>query len=184
MLRVSLCVLLCVALAALSTTACTADPDPDSTPDAADSWTDADEARAVQEAEQAIHAYWHVSTGCLADPPSSDPSCFDEVSYGAKLEADTTALRIAQEDGLRYVGEPTYQSTEKVEGVELSGGQDKEVRLSGCWSIDGYDIVRPDGTSVIPADVPRRTRSIFVVRQHEGAWRVADMFFDPKGVEC
>lgn len=174
---------LCLALTGLA--GCTTDPDPvATTPKAVESGYPEDEAEAVQEAEQAIRDWMRVSYQCLADPPNTDLSCFDEVAYGDQLATERSALELAQAEGVRYVGEPTYVRTERVDYVDLSIGPDKEIRLSVCWSIENLDAVRSDGTSVIPPDEPRRTRDIFVVLRHTDEWQVAEIQDDPEGAVC
>ncbi len=181
--------MLCAALTVLALTGCSDDGPSDAQISA--SWASQaaehaaeEEAEAIQEAEQAIRDYWHARALCLADPRNTDPSCFDEVSYGDQLAQDRSDLKDAQDYGVHYTGEATYVRTERVVSVDLSTGPDKEVRLSGCISIEDYDIILPDGTSFIPPDEPRRTRSIFVVLKHTSEWQVADTLDDPEGEAC
>ena len=174
---------LLVLCAALAVAGCTTKPDSVTTPDAVESWSAEDEAEAVQEAEQAVRDWMRTSSQCLDDPPNTDPSCFDEVSYGTLLRDDRAALEYAQENGVRYIGEATYVRTDRVVKVDLSIGPDKEVRLAGCQSIEGFDILYADGTSMI-SDWPRRERFIYVVLKHTSKWQLADILEDPEGSEC
>ncbi len=144
----------------------------------------ADEAEAVQEAEQAIRDYMHVGSQCFTDPSNTDPSCFDRISVDQELAEDRAMLEYAQENNTRQVGEPTYVETTRVVKVDLPVGSNKEVQLAGCRSIEGYDVLNADGTSAIPADQPRREQFVFVVRKHGGDWRLAEVLEDPEGNEC
>lgn len=96
---------LCATLAVLAVAGCT-DPDPAATPTPTDTWTKPwypeDETEAIAEAEQAVRDYWQAWGQCLADPPSSDPSCFEQVSYGDLLTANQTTLKDARDQGYRY----------------------------------------------------------------------------------
>ncbi len=140
------------------------------------------ETAAVQEAEQAVRDYFLVRDQCLADPPNTDPSCFDAVAVDQQLLNDRAALEYSMDRGSHHVGEVKVVETERVVEVQLSPGT-KEITLSICLDGTDLDIVGSDGTSVKP-EGNSRGRLLFFVRKHVDTWQVADTADDPEGGAC
>ena len=175
---------LCTLAALAFSTGCT-NPDPDVAPTAVESWTAEDEATAIADAEQAIRDWMYVGSQCLADPPNTDPSCFDDVATDDFLIREREALEDAQDEGFRYLGAPKLLRTERVVFIQLTVGTSKEVQLSVCTDRTDYDVLMPDGTSGIPPGTPAHTRAIYTVRKHARQWKVADITpEDPEHPEC
>jgi len=157
---------------------------PDSEPTDLESWSAEDEAKAVAAAEQAVRDWWRVHSQCLADPPNTEPSCFEEVAVDEALADDIEDLQTAQEYGVRYTGERRYVRTERVVEVRLNPGFDKEILISVCQDNQDFDILDSDGKSMFPSDSPIRFRRIWMLRNYVGTWLVAGIFEDPEGSTC
>ncbi len=177
---------LCVLVVSVAATGC-ADDGADA--EASASWSALrethaaeEEAEAVQAAEQAVRDYYQVRDQCLADPPNTDPSCFDEVSMDDQLTNDRNTLEYTQEEGLRVVGAIKVVGTERVVDIQLPVGH-KEITLSMCLDTAGLDTIGPDSTSVKPEGDPRG-RQLFIVRKHADKWKVANILDDPEGETC
>ncbi|MCL2091780.1 MAG: hypothetical protein FWH11_11405 [Micrococcales bacterium] len=143
----------------------------------------AQEAAAVQEAEQAVRDYYQVRYQCFADPPNTDPSCFDAVAVDQQLLDDRAALEWVQDIGGRTVGAIEVVGTERVVDVQLLPGT-KEIALSVCIDATGLDTLGSDGTSIVSDGDALRGRDLYIVRKHVDRWQVAGILDDPEGETC
>ena len=180
-------VTLCATVTTLALAGCTTDaadtgPTPTPTDSWSKQWSPEDEAAAVQEAEQAVRDYFSVRDQCLADPPNTDPSCFDAVAVDQQLLNDYAALEYSLDQGSHHVGGVKVVGTERVVDVQLLPGS-KDVTLSVCFDGTDLDVLGPDGTSVKEGG-SLRGRMLFVVRKHADKWQVAYVDDDPEGEAC
>jgi len=120
----------------------------------------------------------------MADPPNTDPSCFDEVSMDDRNVSDRYSLEDAQDEGVRYVGTVVVARTIRVVDVQLPSGLPKEVTLSICVDTTEFDMLQPDGSSVESRSESDHLQFLFTVRKWTDTWKVADRSKDPEGETC
>jgi len=180
--------MLCATVTTLALAGCTADaagtgPTLAPTDSWSKRWSPEDESAAVQEAEQAVRDYFSVRDQCLADPPNTDPSCFDAVAVDQQLLNDYAALEYAQDIGGRHVGGINVVGIERVIDVQIPVGS-KEITLSVCIDAADLDAVGADGALLNPDSDTYHGRQLYVVRKHSDRWQVADILDDPEGEAC
>jgi len=119
----------------------------------------------------------------MADPPTTDPSCFDDVAMDSQLAQERLSLQGAQENGVRFLGAVKVVGTDRVLEVRLQVGQVKEVVLSVCIDGTEFDVLE-DGTSLIPPDDPPRVRYTHTVQKWADTWKIASAQHDQEEPTC
>jgi len=142
------------------------------------------EAEAIQGASQAIRDYYQVRDQCMADPPTTDPSCFDDVAMDSQLDQHRLSLQGAQENGVHFSGAVKVVGTDRVLEVRLQVGEVREVVLSACIDGTEFDVLQQDGTSLIPPNDPPRIRSTYTVRKWTDTWKIASIQHDQEEPTC
>jgi hypothetical protein len=148
---------LCTTVGCLTLTAGCAEPDPEPTSVITPvSTSDAEEVQAAGEAaETALRDYFRVHAQCLADPPSTEPSCFDQVSIDQVLRENHETLASAQDRRFHYVGERVVESVE-VGNVDLESIA--RVEVIACIDWTDFQALNPDGTLFLPRAEGQPTR--------------------------
>lgn len=170
-------------------------PDPTSTPSTASSRpptsgpsepsatpsTPSEEEAAALAAEDAVRTYNQATVDCLADPASSQPTCFDKVAIGTELTNLRNLLASAQQMQTHATGSIEVVSVDVMSvsldiDLEASPPVVPEVVLDVCRDVSGYDVVDKDGNSVVSPDRVDRRMIEFHVLNYDypdpTAWRV------------
>jgi hypothetical protein len=137
---------------ATSSSAATPTPDP-----SASVPTTSPEDEAAAKAEEVLRAYNRVYVQCLADPPNTPITCFDEVAIGTELNTRRNSLSAAQALQTTTSGSIEVVSVEVVKvdlAIDLSVSPPvvPEVVLRVCEDVSQLAIVDEAGQSVVPAD--------------------------------
>ena len=172
---------LCTVVALAISTGCTSPDSPPATPGAS---PPDERALAISEAEQAVRDYYRVRDQCMADPPNTDPSCFEGVSEDNALTRDQLALENAQTYGFHYVGTIVFERTLKVLDVQLPQGLPKEITLLICTDATAFQALRADGSPMDSANSSEHLRLLYVVQKRTDTWKVADIRKDPGEEAC
>lgn len=178
------------ACAALVLSACSPDPSPptpstttsvSASASASPTPSDTTEAAAAVAAEQVLRDYYRAQVECLADPPNTEPTCFDAVAIGTELINQHNALLAAQQAGTRAGGTIELPSV-AVQSVDLTSDTAATpptvptVTFLVCVDVSGATVVDESGNSVLPPDRQDRVQVEVQVFDYEypdpAQWRV------------
>ena len=154
--------------------------------------TTSPEDAAAAKAEEVLRAYFRAQTQCLADPPNTPITCFDNVAIGTELKNMRNTLVSAQVMVTKVSGDITVVSVDR-EGVDLTNRVTETpptvptVTFNVCVDVSNYNIVDKDGKSVVPADRKPRSRvevSVYDYKYPDASqWRVGYVVV-PKDPTC
>ncbi|MCB2176496.1 MAG: hypothetical protein KQH57_11855 [Actinomycetales bacterium] len=154
---------------------------PESSEPSATPSTPSEEESAALAAEDVVRAYNRATVDCLADPVSSEPTCFDGVAIGTELTNLRNLLASAQQMQTRATGSIEVVSVDLVSvslDIDLKASPPvvPEVVLVVCRDVSGYDIVDKDGNSIVSPDRVERRVIEFHVLNYDypdpTTWRV------------
>lgn len=140
------------------------------------------EQQAAADAEPVLRAYFKTITACLADPPNTPATCFDDVMTATERNDNRNALTSAQLMGTKAVGEIEVVSVE-VESVDLTNDVAASpprvplVTFRVCRDVTGFDMVDQEGKSALSPDRVLRAIELIHVANYAypdaAQWRVA-----------
>lgn len=139
------------------------------------------EDEAALHAEEVLRQYYRTKSGCLADPPKTPITCFDQVAIGTERTNLRNALVTARQMGTRVTGDVLLESVTR-KSVDLTNKVNETpptvptVVFEVCRDASGYNILDKDGKSIVPPDrVPRALVDVSVYNYEmpdPSKWRV------------
>jgi len=176
--------------APVATTSAPSSPSPTPTPTPTPATP---EQQAAADAEPVLRAYFKTITACLADPPNTPATCFDEVTTATERNDNRNALTSAQLMGTKAVGSIEVVSVE-VESVDLTNDVAASpprvpiVTFRVCRDISGFDMVDQEGQSAMSPDrVLRAIEHVHVANYaypDATQWRVAYLTTPEPSTTC
>jgi hypothetical protein len=161
-----------------------------------------EEDQAVADAEKVYREWVRVWDSCMADPPNTDSSCFDNVAIGTQLMSDYSSLAMSQADETHNVGESKIVSIELV-SVDLTDRVDRpadpaqgspELRtvptvvFDVCLDLTEFDLINGAAESQLGPLFRRYPRNLVEVANYaypdSTQWRVRNADIEAETPTC
>lgn len=136
---------------------------------------------AAKNAEDVLRTYFRAATECMANPSSTNATCFDKVAIGTELTNLRNGLVSAKAMKSKVTGSATVVSVNRAK-IDLTN-KPKEtpptiptVTFKVCYDVSKVNVVDAEGKSIVPPNrLPRAVESVSVYNYHypnADGWRV------------
>ncbi len=146
---------------------------------------------ATSRAEDAVRAYYRVSTECMKDPPAASATCFDGAAISSELVNLRNGLASARAAHTKVIGDATIDSMTSVKTSLTNKPKETpptipKVVFNVCYDVSKVNVVDYQGKSIVPPERKARAIAKVTVLNYKypdpTQWRVG--FVEPTGKSC